>query len=205
MKINFSVYDLKYYLKKNQKIYLSFLFFFFLGIIFGILIAASSDSYMSLLSSGDKTLFDYINGSASFSKQTTRLILRNIVFLVIIFVCNLNFYTGLLCYLLVSYQSALLMLLICAIISLNGLAGIIVSIFCILPLNLVLFVNSIVFAEVCLSRSLSAKNNKLFSFGFDEKTFWLKVLFLLLFVIVFSCLINLLYMIVLRNRIFIIF
>lgn len=185
--------------------YLSFLFFFFLGIIFGVLIAASTDSYMSILSSSDKTLFDYINGSVSFSKQTTRLILRNIVFLAIIFLCNLNFYTGLLSYLFVSYQSALMMLVVCAVISLNGLTGIIVSIFCILPLNLVLLVNSIFFAEVCLSRSLSAKDNKLFSFGFDEKLFWLKVLSSLLFVIVFSCLINLLYMIVLRNRIFIIF
>ena len=42
----------------------------------------------------DKVLYDFINGKAAFSKQVTRIVSKFILTLVIVFVCNISFYTS---------------------------------------------------------------------------------------------------------------
>ena len=64
-----NLFDIKCYFEKRKKTYLLAFGFIVVGVIVGIFIATSSDRYLSLLKSSDKTLFDYINGKISFSKQ----------------------------------------------------------------------------------------------------------------------------------------
>lgn len=205
MKLNFSFEDVKYFFRKNQKIYSFFLVFFLVGIIFGVFVAVSSNSYMSLLTSSDKIIYDYINGNVSYSLETSKLILNSLLFEIIIFLLCLNFYSGTLSYLLISYQSALLLLSVVATISEFGFSGVMISLFLSLPVNLVLIFNNIIFAGICLSRSYKATSCKMFSFGFNDKNFWLGFGISVLFMVVFSCLINLLFLLILKSRIFIIF
>lgn len=205
VKYNYSILDIRYFFKKNQKIYLWFLIFFFIGIIAGIFVAVSNDSYLTLLSVKDKNLFDFVNGDINYSKQVVRLIIKNFVFEILIFVLCLNFYSGLISFFLVSYQSAILFLTIVAMISEFGFSGIMIVLFLGLPVNIVLFLLNIIFAGFCFSRSVNARRLKMFSYGFNHNEFWLALIVLVFIVIVFSCLINLLFLLILRSRIFILF
>lgn len=201
----FSLFDFKYYFKRNKKIYFFFLFFFFIGIFVGLMIAISSDSYLSLLSSKDKLFYDYVNGKVDFSKEVLKLIFNFFIFQLVIFLLNLNFYTGLFSYVLVSYQSALMILSMIAVVSQLGFSGIFRILFFVLPVNLVLMICACLFSGFCLVRSYDAKQNKRFSYGFDEKEFWLVILFFVVFGILFSYLINLVLVIFLRRRFFIMY
>lgn len=205
MKLNLTTYDIKHYFKKNQKIYFFLLAFFILGLVVGIFVAVSSDSYTSLLTSSDKIFYDYVNGNVSYSLETGKLILNSFLFEIVIFLLCLNFYSGILSYFLISYQSALMILSVVATISEFGFSGIMLSLFLSLPVNLVLMCNNLIFAGICLSRSYSATKNKMFSYGFNDKNFWMAIGISVLFLIVFSCLINLLFLLVLKSRIFIMF
>ena len=198
------IYDLKYYFEKNKKIYLFFLFFFFVGIIVGIVIAFSSDSYLTLLTSKDKVLFDYVNGKADFGKQSVKIMLSFLVFQAIVFLLNLNFYSGLVSFVLVSYQSSLLYLSISALISSHGFSGVLTTLFLILPVNIILIGVNILFAGFCVVRSYEALKLKRFSYGF-EKNFWNIVLFFIIFDILFSYLYSFLLVVILKRRFFIIF
>ena len=200
----YSIYDLKYYFEKNKKIYLFFLFFFFVGIIVGIVIAFSSDSYLTLLTSKDKVLFDYVNGKADFGKQLVKIMLSFLVFQAIVFLLNLNFYSGLVSFVLVSYQSSLLYLSISALISSHGFSGVLTTLFLILPVNIILIGVNILFAGFCVVRSYEALKLKRFSYGF-EKNFWNIVLFFIIFDILFSYLYSFLLVVILKRRFFIIF
>ena len=61
---NFSIYDFKYHFKKNRAIYFMLLFCFFIGVVLGIVVIFSSDNYIKLLTSDNRILYAYINGSA---------------------------------------------------------------------------------------------------------------------------------------------
>lgn len=202
---DFSLFDLKYYFKKNKKIYLFFLFFFFIGLIVGVLVAVSSDSYLSLLSTKDKIFYDYVNGKIDFSREVMKLIYNFLAFQIVVFLLNLNFYTGLLSYVLVSYQTALMFLSMVAIVSQMGFSGILRIILLMLPINLVLVASGILFSGFCLVRSYNAKINKRFSYSFESKSFWIIVLLFVLFGILFSYLINFLFVVILKRRFFIMF
>lgn len=196
--------DIKYYFQKNKKIYSFFLFFFFIGLLVGIVIAFSTDSYVSLLTTKDKIFYDYVNGKADFGKETMKLILSFLVFQGVVFLLNLNFYSGMISFLLTAYQSALMFLSISALISSHGFGGVLITIFLIFPVNLVLVATNIIFSAFCVSRSFGALKMKKFSYGFDKK-FWGVIIAFILFGIAFSYLINIIFMIVLKRRFFIIF
>ncbi len=201
----YSILDLKYYFQKNKKIYISLLFFFLFGIVIGIIISISSDSYLSLLSSKDKVFFDYVNGKVDFGKQSVKLAMSFLVFQVIVFCLNLNYYLGFLTYILVTYQTSIMYLSLTAIIAQYGFGGVMNSLFIVLPVNLVLIASNILFSGVCIERSYYAMREKRFSYGFDNKTFWVIIAGFVLFGIVFSYLINFLYVLILKRRVFIIF
>ena len=78
MDIKFIIEDIVNFFKKNQKVFFTFLIFLTLGLVVGIIIAFSSDSYLSLLTTSNKTFFDYVNGKVDFSKQATNLILSSL-------------------------------------------------------------------------------------------------------------------------------
>lgn len=205
MGFNFTQGDLRYYIKKNRKFYSAFLVFFVLGIVIGVLICVSTNSYLSLLSSSDKVFFDYVKGSISYSYEATKLIFKLLIVELLIFVLNLNFYSGLISYAIISFQSTLMFLSIVAQISEYGFTGFLIVLFLQLPVNLIMFALNIVFAVTCLERSYNASASKNFSLGFQDKSFWLTILFIGATGVIFSLLIVFLFIVVLRMRIFIIF
>lgn len=203
--INFTQGDLKYYIKKNRGFYLSFLIFFVLGVVIAVFICVSTSSYLSLLSSSDKVLFDYVNGSVSYSKEATKLIFKLLMVDLLVFVLNLNFYSGLISYAIISYQSCLMFLSIVAQISAYGFTGFLIVLFLQLPVNLVMFALNIAFAVTCLERSYNATLSKNFALGFQDKSFWLTIFLISIVGVIFSLLIVFVFIVILRMRIFIIF
>ena len=200
----YSLFDLKYYFQKNKKIYLFFLFFFFIGIITGVIISFTTDSYLTLLTTKDKVFFDYVNGKADFGKESTKMILNFLIFQGITFLLNLNFYSGLVSYFLISYQSSLMFLSLTALIAEHGFIGVLTTLFLILPVNIILIGTNILLSGFYLVRSYNALKYKSFSYGFDKKYFLILLLFFIV-EIVFSYLITFLFVLVLRRRFFIIF
>ena len=205
MELNLSIYDIGYFFKKNQKIIFCFLIFFILGVVCGVIIASSSDSYLSLLTSSDKVFFDYVNGKANFSKQTMKIILSSFFLEMIFFVLSLNFVSALMSFIVIAYQGSIMFLSISAVIAEYGFRGVMMTLFLSLPVNLIILASNIVFATICLNRSYLSFKLKRFSYGFNDGMFWLVSLGIILFNIVFACLINVLFSIVLRSRIFVIF
>lgn len=205
MEINFSMYDIEYFFKKNRRIFIFLLLFFLLGIVVGIIITITSDSYLSLLVSADKNYFDYVNGKVNFSKQTIKLISAPLLMNIITFLLCLNFYTGLVSFVLVSYQSSLAFLSLTAVISEYGFRGVLMSLFMILPINLIALCTCMLMVCVCFSRVyLSFKERSAF-YGFDNRNFWFLILIINLTSIIIACCINIILTLILRSRIFIIF
>lgn len=205
MELNLSIYDIGYFFKKNQKIIFFFLIFFVIGIICGVIIASSSDSYLSLLTSSDKVFFDYVNGKANFSKQTMKIILSSVFLELIFFALSLNFFSSLLSFVVVAYQGSIMFLSVSAVIAEYGFRGVMMTLLLSLPVNLIILASNIIFACICFNRSYMAFKLKRFSYNFNEGSFWLWVIGIMIFNIIFSCLINILFVIILRSRIFIIF
>lgn len=205
MSFNFSFCDIRYFFKKNQRIIFFYLIFLIIGIIAGIFIAVSTDSYFSLLTNSDNVFFEFVSGKVDYSSETIKLILKNLVFILIIFVLCLNKFSGLATFVLFGFQGALMFLSITAVVSSFGFSGVLLTIFLSLPVNLVYFASNIIFSTICFSRSVIANKQKEFWFGYNNKEFWIYVLGLVLFDIIFSCLINFLFVLVLKSRVFIIF
>lgn len=166
-----SIYDIKYYLKKHSRLYISFLILILVGVIFGIIIGLSSDGYLKLLNKENKLLFSIINGTFSSGSIFWKKLIQLFCPLIIIFVLNLNFYLGLLSYVIVAYQSGLLTLTIFAIVSTYGISGVLNVIFIILPINIVYIVIMAFFASGCIERSYGAMKNKKLGFNLKSSEF----------------------------------
>ena len=205
MNLYFAQCDVKQFFRKNQRVIFFYLLFLVIGIIVGIFISISTDSYFSVLNNSDNVFYKFVNGKVSYSSETIKLILKNILFELVIFSLCLNVYSGFLSFVLMSFQSALMFLSIVAVVSNLGFSGMLLTLFLSLPVNLVFFASNTLFSAVCFSRSINSFRQKSFKAGFDERSFWLTILGLILFNIIFSCLINLLFMLVLKSRIYIIF
>ena len=205
MALNFSMYDIEYFFKKNQRVLFFLIVFLVLGLAVGVIITVTSDSYLSLLVSADKNFFDYVNGKVNFSKQTMRLIMSPLILNFIIFILNLNFYSGLFSFLIISYQSSLAFLSITAVISEYGFRGILMSLLMIMPINLINLLISMLVTCICFSRVYLTLKNKQRFYGLSDRRFWIVILILCLVNIVFACGVNIFLTLILRSRIFVIF
>lgn len=204
-KLLFAFDELKYNLKKDKTVCLAFFVSFLLGIVIGVIIAITSDSYINILSSSGNIFTKMINGSSETSKLFWSSIFKMIVPLILIFVCSLNFYSGLISFVVVFYQSVMFVLSLVATISLSGFAGIFVVIFVYLPLNICFLFALTLFAINCMTRSKQSLKLKNFSEGFNSSWFWFGVvasLSLVLLVCVFGAWI---YPLFLKNAMFLIF
>ena len=199
------MYDIEYFFKKNQRVLFFLIVFLVLGLAVGVIITVTSDSYLSLLVSADKNFFDYVNGKVNFSKQTMRLIMSPLILNFIIFILNLNFYSGLFSFLIISYQSSLAFLSITAVISEYGFRGILMSLLMIMPINLINLLISMLVTCICFSRVYLTLKNKQRFYGLSDRRFWIVILILCLVNIVFACGVNIFLTLILRSRIFVIF
>ena len=62
------MFDVRFHIKHNRKIYFMLFLCLIVGVVFGIAVAASSDEFLNLITSKNKTLYSYINGSADYFK-----------------------------------------------------------------------------------------------------------------------------------------
>lgn len=160
-----------------------------IGLVFGIVVAASSDEFLNLITSKNKTLYSYINGSADYFKVFWKrflIFLAPVLLIVALGVCG---YVSLFAGLFLSYQTALFVLSCTAMIKVYGLTGFLSVLFFVLPVNLI-YLSILVFLSCfCITRSFIALKNKRFWMGFDE-VFFIKlftVIFLLLILSFVSC------------------
>ncbi len=174
--INFNKPDLKHYFKLNSIWYVSFFITVIVGLLVGIIISLSSDSYLKILSSENKVLYNVINGTLTFGEQFWKRLMSGILPLVIIFLLSLNYYSGLLSFVYICYQSSLLSMCSSALISVYGLSGVLNVVLLVLPLNLLYLCVIIFYTTTCLSRSYFAKRYKQFSYNFNDHCFWIKIL-----------------------------
>lgn len=164
----------------------------------------SSDNYLNLLISKNKNLYPYINGTIHFSEIFFDRIFRFCYPLVIIFVLGLNFYTCILSYVFISYQFVIFIMTISAIINVYMFSGIMISIFFIIPVNLLFFSCLIVMSVICLERSSLANRTKYFKEAYD-RCYFSKVALCFLFMAILSLFIAFILPLLLKSAIFFIF
>ncbi len=154
-------YDLKIHLKNNFWVYFLIAFIMIVGVIFGFILAFSGNDYVDLLSSTDKNLFEYINGSAELSSIFFSRLLSLLLFMFIIFVTSLSVYTTTISIIIMGYQCLLLVLSCFAVIDLYGISGVINSLLLIIPINLINLLVMAFFCGTCVSRVMVAHKFKM--------------------------------------------
>ncbi len=171
----------------------------------GIIIACTGDGYVHLLTSENKILYSVINGSVNSAALFWKRFLYFLLPLIIMFILSLEYYVMLFSFLLVAYQSALLVMSMSAIISIYGFSGALSAIFLMLPVNILYIALLIIFACICFERSYNAKRCKSFTYGFNDSLFWIKVAICFVLVIILASIIAIIYPLLLKNAMFIIY
>ena len=174
------------------------------GLVFGFVVVFANDGYLKLLNSENKSLYAYITGTAETGAIFWKTFMTFAIPFVLIFVLNLNFYTGLISYVFITYQSALLIMSCASVAGTYGVSGILNILFVMLPVNLMYFCVMAFFVVVCLSRSKLAHKSKSFKIGFDRE-YYFKIGIGFVSVLIVTIVACLLYPLFLKNSIFMIF
>ena len=198
------MFDVRFYFKQNRMIYFMFLFCFILGLVLGLVIMFSSDNYLKLLTSENKIMYPFINGTAEKSVLFWKKLLGFSIPLVLLFGLGLNYYISLLSYVFITYQSSLLILSCGAVVKTYGFSGFFNILFVTLPINILYFALLIFFGVTCFVRSKAAHRAKQFIYGFDDE-FFFKVMISFILVLVLCICVCVIYPMFLKNSIFLIF
>jgi len=198
------VYDIKFHIRHYKTIYFMFFLCLIIGVVCGLVIIFSSESYLALLTSKNKSLYPYINGTANYVANFWKQFLFFIGPLVLIFMLNMNYYTGVLSYLFITYQSGLLALSCAAIIKTYGVSGVFNVLLVVLPINILYLCIMVFFSVTCLVRSRQAFLGRNFAYGFN-RVFYSKIIWSFIAVLVLSVVVCFVYPLFLKSSIFIIF
>ncbi|MBP3581688.1 MAG: hypothetical protein J6J33_02930 [Clostridia bacterium] len=196
--------EIRRYLYNNKAYYIYFSMFFFIGIVVGIILSLTNESFYELLSSNKKMVFSIMNGTIDYLSLFWKLLFQFFVPMVILFALNLNFYLGKLSYIFVSYQALSMVVSFSAIIGSFGLFGIINILIILLPINILYFLVLFYFGAVLRNRSKIARRSRFVFDGFDNE-FLLKMLFGLLVILVLSLFAGLVLPVFLKTFSFIIY
>ncbi len=205
VKINLpNLNDIKGYLYKNRSYYIFFGMSFFIGIIIGIILSFTNESFYELLSSNKKLVFTIMNGTIDYLAFFWKVLIQFFCPLVLLLVLNLNYYLGLLSYLFVGYQAGAMVISYSAIITSYGFSGIF-NVFCLLlPINIIYFACLIFYGVTCRTRSKQALFDKRFASGFDND-FHTKTIVAIVFVVLLSFLASVVIPLTLKTFTYIIF
>ncbi len=152
-----------------------------IGVIVGLILCFSDYSYISILNSSDKNMFDYITGQAEYSLIFKNNIKELLLCVCIIMVFNITKYTSFLSYLFIGYQMCLTIMSVGAIITIFGFAGILNVVLFILPINLANYLLLNILNSVCVKRCILAHKYKYgFISSFKENNTWLYIFMCLL-------------------------
>ncbi len=171
-------FQAKEHFRHLKGVYVVCLICFGVGILIGILLAFSSEGYLSLLVAKNKVLYNMINGIADIKEQFWSRFFALLLPLFLIFLLGLNYYSLMLAFAFIIYQAAVMVLGMAAVVSLYGFSGILSSFFVTLPINLLFFVIIFIFVAILFERASFAKNSHDFLAGFN-RGFWIKLLLIL--------------------------
>lgn len=202
---NISKVDIKYHYKQNSGFYFAFLVFVFIGLAVGIIIVCGGDGYIKILTSDSKVLYHFINGTANSSSIFWQKFLYFFVPLILIFLMSLNYYVSLASFILVAYQSSMLVISSAALITLYGFSGVLNVLLLMLPVNIIYLSILISFGVFCLSRSKEAHICKNFAYGINSDWFWIKLASCVLGVMILAFVATVILPMFLKNAIFIIY
>ena len=164
--------------------------FALIGIGIGIYISVTGYRYTALLTVGDKNLFAYITGTASYLSIFSSRIFDAILCVLIVFLLSLNRYIAFFGYIFLGYQMSLVVLTSAAVITLYGIGGVINTILFIVPINLVNFVALSFILCVGLERAkLQSVYGLRFGDSLKESSYFLKF-FIGLLVLLLTCIIS---------------
>lgn len=158
---------------------------FFIGLVIGVILSFTNESFYELLSSNKKMVFSIMNGTIDYLSFFWKVLFQFLFPLLLLFVLNINYYIGQLSYLFVGGQSALMVISFSAIISSFGIFGIMNVVFLLVPINLLYFLCLLYFGAVCRNRSKISKLDKNCLSGFDTD-FLYKIAFGVLLIVVIS-------------------
>ncbi len=183
-------FDIKSYIyihfKDNAVRYYLILFSVLLGFVVGIILSLSGFSHTSLLKVSDKTLLEFISGTAAYSDIFLSRLISIVCLVLIIFVFNLVHHTAFLNYLLIGYQACLVVLVANAVISIYGVVGIINSFVILIPINILNIFTYSYLTCICMKRASDSHNlNSTFGEGFKNSSFWIEFTFALIILFVF--------------------
>ena len=179
-------------------------FCFILGVVLGIVVAVSSDDYLAIINSSNKNLYSLINGTGDWLKIFWKQIKLFTAPIILILIFGLSYYTIWFGYVIIIYQSSLLILSSVALSKIYGISGLINVIFLIVPINLFNFGILCYLVVVCVSRSRWSFKHKDFKFGYN-KNYFISVGFVLLAVVLLSLFSSFAVSVFLKNANFLIF
>ena len=172
--------------------------FVILGLVVGCFIAGSSEQYINLITSKNKVLYSYINGTADYFKIFWNKFSAFILPLVLIVGLGLHFYSTFFIYLFLAYQSSLFILSCTALIKIYGISGFLNVLLFVVPINLVYMLALICVSAICISRSLEALKNKQFLYGYNQ-SYFSKITLVILFIFVLTLTLSLIMSVFLKN------
>lgn len=171
-KFRLTSYDVRYHFRQNSGRYIAFSVFAILGIAIGIFVVFSNENYLSLLSTNNKILYTFINGTANTTQIFGRKLMSFMIPLLLVFLLGLNYYVSFLSYVFVAYQFALLVMSSASLVTVYGISGLINVLFLMLPINFIFFAILIFFAVTCIVRSKAATECGRFGYGYDSRFFF---------------------------------
>ena len=193
--------DISYHFKKNREYYILFMIVAFLSIFISYIVIISSDGYLNLIDSKNKTFYSFVNGTACLSELFWSKFISFVVPMLVIVLLGMNFYLSLFSYVLFGYQFSVFIMTIYSIIDIYGFAGVVDSFLLIIPLNLLFFCVMIFLSVTCLQRSRLANRYKYFAEGYDF-VYFLKVAICLILCLMLSAIISFVYPLILKSAIF---
>ena len=203
--LSFDFSATKNHFKQNASLYFGFLSAFIIGIAIGFVITFSTDTYINILVSSNRVLHLFINGTAHIGTIFARQFFSFLLPMLLVFLLNLNVFSGLLSFVIVTYQSALLVLSSSALILVYGSFGVLDSLLLMLPVNIIYLFSLSFFSVICLNRSIGARRYKNFAYELNSGEFWLKLLLSVGLVFLDTIIASVIYPIFLKNAIYVIF
>ena len=196
--------DINNYINRRKNYYFAFFLCIAVAIIISIVIIKTNDEYISVLSYTNKLYLEIVKGEVNLVALASKIYFVFSISLLIYFIVCLNYYTSLISYFIITYQTILLCLSIFSIISLYGIVGAINCIIIIIPINLFNLLINIYCITNFIIRSEQASKYKTFNYGFN-RDFFIEYLLGQAMLLILSIIAGIIIPTLLKNANFIIF
>ncbi|MBQ8468769.1 MAG: hypothetical protein IJ542_03320 [Clostridia bacterium] len=190
--------SLSFWLKEHKREIVLCLISMLIGIVVGVIISFGDVNLYKLLTTGNENLYAFISGTAELNVIFWQRLFVGLFGAALIIIFSLSFYSSFLGFAYLSYQTAVFVLAIVAIIEYYSLGEIIFCVVMLIPTNLLLLSCLGLLQANCHKR---AKDVHHFQMQFTKsftKEFWISTAILVIFYLLVQILINLFVPMILR-------